>query len=342
MKRTRLSEGIYAHQYGLTAVVKVGKIQREKCFPTGTNLELLRSWRIGKRAELDSERSDQIAAVAGTLERDAGKFLKHKEGTAYYKAARSHLKAWYARFGTRLRNSITRDEVERQIAIWHEAKVSPRTIRHRCFLLRELYHTLDGPRARTPIDHIRLPKIPAPHPVAVPLKTVQRVAANLLKAGLHVDYARFLVRATTGQRPAQIMRATPDDLDLKRKIWFVRPAKGGLAVPLPLNADMVTAWKLFAKADAWGAFDTGVAAERLRRYGWPKDVRPYALRHTFAISLLLNGVGLDDVQGLLGHGQIQTTRLYYAPILVSRLKAATSRLPAVYQPKSPSRKRRTA
>jgi integrase len=342
MKRTRISEGVFQDQYGLAAVVKVGKVQREKRFPTGTNLDLLRSWRIGKRAELDQERGDAIAAVAGTLERDAQKFLKRKEGTAYYKAARSHLKAWNPKFGTWLRSRILRDDVERQIAAWREAKVSARTIRHRCFLLRELYHALDGPKARTPVDYIKLPKLPAPHPVAVPLKTVQRVAANLLKAKLMVDYARFLVRATTGQRPAQIMRATADDVDLKRKIWFVKPAKGGLAVPLPLNADMVTAWKLFAKADAWGAFDTGRAADTLREHGWPKDVRPYALRHTFAISLLLNGVGLDDVQGLLGHGQIQTTRLYYAPILVSRLRAATSHLPAYYQRKPTSRKRKTA
>jgi len=59
--------------------------------------------------------------------------------------------------------------------------------------------------------------------------------------------------------------------------------------------------------------------------GWPKGIRPYQLRHTFAIDMLRSGADLGDVQGLLGHASIQTTRTFYAPILLSRLTSAVQR-----------------
>jgi hypothetical protein len=94
----------------------------------------------------------------------------------------------------------------------------------------------------------------------------------------------------------------------------VRPAKGGDPIVLPLNDDMVYAWEVFIAANACG--DPSIRssfAKTLRRHGWPKGVRPYRMRHTFAIDLLLKGVPLETLQGLLGHLNIQTTRIY-APV----------------------------
>lgn len=133
------------------------------------------------------------------------------------------------------------------------------------------------------------------------------------------------MRVYTGQRPSQIMRAEPGDVDLKRKIWFVRSGKGGRQVPLPLTPEMVRAWNVFIKANAWGEFDTAIAADVLRRRGWPEGVRPYAARSTLAIDMLLDGADLGDVQAVLGHAQIQTTRSHYAPILTARLKGVLGR-----------------
>jgi integrase len=119
------------------------------------------------------------------------------------------------------------------------------------------------------------------------------------------------------------MRAEPGDVDLKRRIWFVRAAKGGHAIPLPLTQDMIRAWKAFIAADAWGTFDARSFSKTIRRHGWPKGIRPYNLRHTFAIDHLLAGTDIGDLQGLLGHRQIETTRKFYGPILLARLKKAT-------------------
>jgi integrase len=97
------------------------------------------------------------------------------------------------------------------------------------------------------------------------------------------------------------MRAKPADVDLKRRIWFVRAGKGGHAIPLPLTGDMVRAWQAFKAADAWGPFDSRSFSKTIRRHGWPKGIRPYNLRHTFAIDHLLAGTPIGDLQGLLGH-----------------------------------------
>ena len=44
-----------------------------------------------------------------------------------------------------------------------------------------------------------------------------------------------------------------------------------------------------------------------------KDVTPHTLRHTFAKSLIDNGVSLDKVATLLGHSNLNTTRIYTTP-----------------------------
>lgn len=93
-----------------------------------------------------------------------------------------------------------------------------------------------------------------------------------------------------------------------------------------LNDDMVAAWEAFIAADAWGDFDASDYAKAPYAAGWPKDVRPYQARHSFALELGERGTDLADVSALLGHRDILTTRKHYAPVLVSRLKQASEAL----------------
>ena len=154
-------------------------------------------------------------------------------------------------------------------------------------------------------------------------KTFRTVAANLTDAKTR---ARFMVIASTGVRPAELKRAEPADVDLERKAWIVRTAKGGEPRAFWLNEDMVGAWKAFIAADAWGQFDGSDYAKALYAAGWPKDVRPYQARHSMALELGERGIDLADVSAVLGHRQIATTRKHYAPVLVSRLKDASERM----------------
>src|SRR5690606_18547271 len=120
--------------------------------------------------------------------------------------------------------------------------------------------------------------------------------------------ARFMVIAATGARPGQVKRTTPRDVDLKRRVWLIPSAKGGEAVALYLNDDMLAAWETFIEADAWGDFNTGSFARRLRNAGWPSGVRPYNLRHSVGMELGERGVDFRVIADMLGHTDERTTR----------------------------------
>lgn len=348
-RRVRIAEGVYRDQYGLAATVKVARVQREQRFPPDHPLDAIEAWRARIRSELLDDQQEQQtietpAPLRGTFAGDVPKFLKLITARVAYASDRSHLKAWLPHIGPIPRTAIRASHVRTAITAWHDAGKSARTIRHRIRVLRELYHALDGAHARPPLKGIKLPSVNAPAPTPASHKMIKAVAASLKKgitsqkrcgpkrtlATVHYAepakaYARFLVRATTGQRPSQIMRAERSDVDLVRRIWFVRPGKGGLMVPMPLDVEMVKAWKAFIAADAWGDFDARSFSKTIRRHGWPTNIRPYTLRHTFAIDHLLAGTSIGDVQGLLGHRQIETTRKHYAPVLLARLRQTVSR-----------------
>lgn len=322
--RTRVETGIYRDRTGLAAVVEVQGQRQEKRFPAETDLQRLRLWRANTTAQLLSRA--RLTSDRGTLARDIAKYLKSRKGRASYKSDRSHVKPWIVAFGRRNRYEIQRPEIEREIATW---TCAPRTMRHRVRVLREMYESLD-PTWPHPLKKLKLPRPAKTMPAPVSHDLIEKVAASLIagKSGRGgygwepvLSRARFLVYATCGQRPAQIGRAVREDLDLERRLWFVRPAKGGDPIVLPLDDDMVWAWEVFIAADAWGKFDVRSLARVLRRHGWPKGLRPYRMRHTFAIDLLLAGVPLETLQGLLGHLDIRTTRIY-APVLLALSTAA--------------------
>lgn len=57
----------------------------------------------------------------------------------------------------------------------------------------------------------------------------------------------------------------------------------------------------------------------------PRITSIYSLRHTFAQRALDNGVGIEDLAGLLGHTQISTTQVY-AQVREDRLRAVAKKL----------------
>lgn len=321
------------------------------------------------------ELGDVPQAGRGTLEGDAPDFLAQIAGRVSTKADTSHLRAWFdvvidgVRLGSLPRSAITTGHINKTIAAWqtqpsphairrvrttgytrkgrtiatYERKapttsghvVSALTIRHRCRVLHDCYRTLDGPEARSPVAHAKIPTRGKRPPVTVPTDLVGTVL-HRLRPLCEKTFARFYVACTTGQRPCQIGRAMPDDVQLADRSWLVRDAKGEPAHTVSLDKPQLAAWQAFIEAEAWGAFDTTRYGRLIHAAGWPKGIKPYAARHSFAREAIRRGVSLGDVQALLGHLDPATTRIY-APFVMDRQrevsKAMASYLADVTKPR---------
>lgn len=327
----RIALGIYADRYGFRIVWRDRGRTREKRFPTDTPIDRLKDWR---RVALKTSLTEAKVDGDGSFPRDVVRFLRRRRGLAGFKSDRAHLRPWVRRFRRYSRWAITREHVEAAIDDWRVDGYSPRELRHRLRMLRQVFWFHDGRHTRTPCDDVRLPSIPKPRPISVADTVVRDVALQLWKHeqdGIGrlrsaKTRARYLVLATTGQRPAQMMRAHPIDVDLGRRMWFVRPAKGDNGSIVYLNDDMFAAWKLFIAVKAWGKYDQRSFVKTLQRNGWPRGVRPYVLRHMVGMSLSELGVDLGDIQAHMGHASMDTTRRFYVPAILSRLKDASEKL----------------
>jgi integrase len=323
--------GIKADQFGIRASVTVGsgadKRQKVKRFPRGVALKTITDWQDRTRVAL---RDGPIAARQDTLAADAARYLAHQKVQlvkSSYASLVCEINAWLPDLGPIARDQITRAQVMELRHRWlteprggstarkgtRDAQPhAPKTCNHRVRALRGLYHFLDGSKAPTPCDDIAKLTEPAPDPKFVSPATVLTVLGKLTDAKTR---ARLMVLASTGQRPSQLMRALPDDVDLVRGYWFVRAGKGGNPIPIKLTGDMIVAFQVFAAAEAWGVYDNSDHAKRLRAAGWPEDVRPYNTKHTVAITFAESGADFADMRDWFGHQDEKSTRIYTGHIL---------------------------
>lgn len=338
-KRTKVAKGIYSDQYGFSAVVVVGDQRKEHRFAGDTPIEKIEAWQKETRGTLLIESAKGHAPQKrnrDSFRRAVASYLKQIKGRRGAASDRSHLMAWIERLGDRSRSSITAADVRLALAAWrtegqrrlHQKRarpLQPQTLRHRYRVLKKLYHVLDGPTARTPCDDVPRPGVPKTIPKDVKIDIIRKVATRLREKD-PMTYARFIVLATTGKAPAELMRASENDVDFRRRTWRIFPSKGRDPQLLELNDEMIAALKVFRAANAWGEYDTTKHARILRRYGWPEDVRPYNVRHALAIELLRRGADIGDIQAHLGHASVETTRTFYAGYLREREKRTSKRL----------------
>lgn len=320
----RITTGIHRDKYGYRVLWRDRGHQREKRFPPDTPLAVLKAFRRRQVGMADTGTGPKIG-----LARDVVRFLSLRKRLASYVTERAQLRAWLRLYPRLSRWALTAEHVRKAVAHWQADGYSAQEIRHRVNALKRLYRTLDGPRAWNPCADVTLPALPKGRPVPVPDDLIRSVAVQLRASEIAKTLrdsktrARYLVLATTGQRPAQVMRATPADVDLTRRIWVVRPAKGDAGSLVVLNDDMRAAWELFIAARAWGAFNTRSFVRTLHRNGWPKTIRPYNLRHAVGMALSAAGVDLGDIQAHMGHTDPRTTRTFYVPALWARQAGAS-------------------
>lgn len=324
--------GIRRTPHGFIAYVKVGGVQRGKRFKPDTKVSIMHAWRDETKVAL--RKLPKTPSRKHTFGADAVIYLqmmKASLGPASYASRVCEIEAWFPYFKHEPRKDITRERIQAIRTEWLTSGRSkfagvvgtaPKTINHRVRALTHLFHTLDGSKAETPCDDLSPLKEPDPDPQFVPARKIIEVARKLVDARTR---ARFMVLASTGQRPAQLKRAVRTDVNLRKRLWMVRRAKGGTPIPVLLTDDMIAAWKAFIAADAWGSYDGSDYAKQLYEAGWPRAVRPYNAKHTVAITLGESGAEWEDIKEWFGHTDIKTTRIYTG-MIASRLKRTSQKL----------------
>ncbi len=119
----------------------------------------------------------------------------------------------------------------------------------------------------------------------------------------------------------------PTDILLseRKAALTVRAGKSGKQRSVPLNSEVrrfLEEWlsvrpeagseMLFIgqRGEPMQARSAQIAVVRYAKQAGLEGVTPHILRHTFAKSLLDNGVSLEKVAALLGHESLDTTRIY--------------------------------
>jgi len=145
-----------------------------------------------------------------------------------------------------------------------------------------------------------------------------------------------------GLRVGEIVQLRMSDiiLDERKGSVIVREGKGTKRREVPLNARARKAMLdyLMVRPEIensvlfLGQRNEGIKSKTVQRsvtrFSDPigmRDVTPHTLRHTFAKSLIDSGVSLDKVATLLGHSNLNTTRIYTTPGLQD-LEEAVSEL----------------
>lgn len=302
-----------------------GGLQREKTFPEGTSIKLMKRWRDDAIADM---RRQSLIPVRGTLSGDIPRYLALVETTIENPTNRRYeIDAWCQRFGSRPRHLIKNTDVEQQVQDWLTQKVAASTIRHRLTALSRMYQLLDGREAFNPVRGVQRPREPEPEARNVAPQIIHRVFSVWARSlGASHKGTKTLVRCKvlywTGMRPSQLMRVvTSTDVEpylgQDPPSMVIRKAgKRGKTHTKPLNESGVNAWREFIAVGAQGKFSTSSMWKSwtlaCKRAG-VEPFNPYRLRHSYASDLRRGGADLADIQDILGHTSPKTTQRYAAP-----------------------------
>ncbi len=179
--------------------------------------------------------------------------------------------------------------------------------------------------------HERLPRYLKPDEVKRLLLAIDRT----LPTGRR-DYAAITLLLATGLRAGEFIRLTLDDIDWRSRFLRVRRSKTGASreVPIPLFAfrvlvdyvrhdrpgDNPSRALFFSYSHSGKPSSSSLplthstlrlrTARYLKKAGLSLRSSVHGLRHTYAQSLVEQGMGYPELQSLLGHSTLRATGIY--------------------------------
>lgn len=261
-----------------------------------------------------------------TLERALFHFVKHKE--AHGKATNT-TKATYICILEDFIKSIKADTVsdldilviDNFIDTLSLKNYKPKTIKNKIVVIRSFIKFL---YSKNLID-IRPEAIEIPRTVEVEANFLdEEEQFALIKSARNLrDKALIMTILSSGLRASEILNLKEDDL--YRRSLIVSRGKGGkprVTFIDPLTEKSIREYHHKREVDSVFVFTNSFGKPLSRQYlsrmisetaliaGIKKRVSAHTLRHSFATNMLRKGARIEDVQPLMGHSNISTTRLY--------------------------------
>lgn len=261
-----------------------------------------------------------------TLERALFYFVKHKE--AHGKATNT-TKATYICILEDFIKSIKADTVsdldilmiDNFIDTLSLKSYKPKTIKNKIVVIRSFIKFL---YSKNLID-IRPEAIEIPRTVEVEANFLdEEEQLALIKSARNPrDKALIMTILSSGLRASEILNLKEDDL--YRRSLIVSRGKGGkprVTFIDPLTEKSIREYHHKREVDSVFVFTNSFGKPLSRQYlsrmisetalraGIKKRVSAHTLRHSFATNMLRKGARIEDVQPLMGHSNISTTRLY--------------------------------
>lgn len=338
-QRLRIAPGIYRDPVGLAAVVKVGRVQRERRYPHDEPLRKIQRWQVETRAQLEKARP---RVAPSTLTADVRRYLDRLDIDTIADRTRE-IEAWLPRFGERRRDSLTTAELDDQLRAWRKGGLSASTCNHRRYALSNLFRVLDGRSAANPVLDCVVFRMPDPQARALSLLLIDEVLDELSpesKTAIRLKLLRW-----TGMRPSQMGRLRPEDFELEAAppSVIVPRGKRGRVVRLPLMPEAVPIAHAFLERGCFGKWSNASAGKALRRALKAANERRakdgqspipafnlYRIKHSVASRLRASGMDLADVQDVLGHGDPSITAIYAPPVDAKVVAGFQALRPASY------------
>ncbi|MEA3505925.1 MAG: site-specific tyrosine recombinase/integron integrase [Elusimicrobiota bacterium] len=208
--------------------------------------------------------------------------------------------------------------------ITRRGDLSAASVARRLAAIKSFYKfmVLDDIIDNSPAEDIDTPKLPSKLPVILSRDEVKALMAAPpdFRGQLIVE-----IFYATGLRVTELTGMRFEDIDFNDN-WIKIRGKGSKERFVPVDGDLITLLKkqydqkncrpqdfVIAKKNGKPFSREGIW-KLIKKYsriaGINKKLTPHTLRHTFATHLLENGADLRTIQMLLGHANIDTTRIY--------------------------------
>ena len=244
-----------------------------------------------------------------------------RQGTVEgYQTVFRSLSRWADENGLRVLEDLDESAARAWVASW---TCRPSTTRQRLSQLKGFFRfTVEGGwLPRSPMATLRLPRSDSPTTMPLEVSEVRALLAAskhqpkeqalillMRYSGLAISDAVTLRRESVAGNELTLRRAKSGELVTVELPRAVVRAMVSIRAPSPDYFWWSGRGKPVTSAKYWRA-RLHIIADRAGVAGF----RPHRLRDTFAVTLLAQGVSIEDVSTLLGHSSIRTTEQYYAP-----------------------------